>query len=113
MILYLLIYVVRNNTRIFCCFELLRELEGASYGVAKLLLETGKVDLEIQNYDGETLLSWAVKNENTIAVKLLLVIGKANVDLKHRYGQTPLCQTTKRGVKPLLSCCSRLMLMLT
>jgi ankyrin repeat protein len=48
--------------------------------VIKLLLETGKVDVEAKNTWGETLLSETAKKGNEGVLKLLLEASKADVD---------------------------------
>jgi ankyrin repeat domain-containing protein 50 len=51
--------------------------------VVKLLLETGKADVDLKDSKyRQTPLSWAAENGHEIVVKLLLETGKANVDLK-------------------------------
>jgi ankyrin repeat protein len=59
--------------------------------VVKLLLETGKVDVDSKdNNYGRTPLSWAAENGHEAVVKLLLETGKVDVDSKDNYGRTPL-----------------------
>ena len=39
--------------------------------VVKLLLKTGKVDVDLKDSNGRTLLLWAINNEDKVIVKLL------------------------------------------
>jgi len=66
--------------------------------VVKLLLETGKVDVDSQGKDGRTPLSWAAAGGHEVVVKLLLETGKVDVDSKGtEYGQTPLSRAAEQG----------------
>jgi ankyrin repeat protein len=47
-----------------------RAAENGHEAVVKLLLETGKVDVDSKK-DGQTLLSWAAENGHEAVVKLL------------------------------------------
>jgi ankyrin repeat protein len=70
-------------------------------GVVKLLLNTGKVDVDskVTKYS-QTPLSWAARNGHESVVKLLLSTGKVDVDSKDtEYGQTPLLWAFKHGRK--------------
>jgi ankyrin repeat protein len=62
-----------------------------------LLLETGKVDVDSKDENGETPLSWAAYNGHEAVVKLLLETGKVDVDLKDRVGKTPLSWAAQNG----------------
>jgi ankyrin repeat protein len=56
----------------------------------KLLLKTNKVNVDLKDSYGQTLLLWAAKNGHKAIVKLLLKTSKVNVDSKDGYGQTLL-----------------------
>jgi ankyrin repeat protein len=59
--------------------------------VVKLLLATGKVDVNLKDKYGWTPLSWAAKFEHYSVVKLLLATGEVDVNLKKKeYSWTPL-----------------------
>jgi len=58
--------------------------------VVKLLLDTGKVDIDVKDVSGSTPLSRAAMNGHEALVKLLLDTGKVDVDSKGRDGHTPL-----------------------
>jgi ankyrin repeat protein len=58
--------------------------------VVKLLLETGKVDVDSKDTTGRTPLSWAAGRGHEAVVKLLLETGMVDVDSKDTTGQTPL-----------------------
>ena len=66
--------------------------------VVKLLLETGKVDVELKDNYGRTPLSWAAERGHEAVVKLLLETGKVDVELKEGgYGRTPLSWAAEGG----------------
>ena len=66
--------------------------------VAKLLLETGKVDVELKHeYDGRTPLSWAAERGHEAMAKLLLETGKVDVKSKDKDGRTPLSWAAEGG----------------
>ncbi|RYP00350.1 hypothetical protein DL764_006550 [Monosporascus ibericus] len=66
--------------------------------VVKLLLDTGKVDVDSKDNEyGQTPLSWAARNGHEAVVKLLLDTGKVDVDSKDNYGQTPLSWAAENG----------------
>jgi ankyrin repeat protein len=59
--------------------------------VVKLLVETGKVDVDSKDTAGQTPLLRAVGQGHAAVVKLLVETGKVNVDSKDTaYGRTPL-----------------------
>ena len=72
--------------------------------IVKLLLETGKVDLDSKDsWHGRTLLSWATENGHETVVKLLLETGKVDLDSKDtKYGRTPLWWAVKNGHKTVM-----------
>jgi ankyrin repeat protein len=57
--------------------------------VVKLLLETGKVDVETKDSHGQTPLSLATWSGHKAVVKLLLETGKVDVETRDSHGQTP------------------------
>ena len=65
--------------------------------VVKLLLETGKVDVDSKDSWGLTPLWCAAQNGHEAVVKLLLDTGKVNVDLRSGLGQTPLSRAVWNG----------------
>jgi len=66
--------------------------------VVKLLLETGKVEVDSKDSKyGQTPLSWAARNGYEAVVKLLLESGKADVDSRDKSGQTPLSWAAQNG----------------
>ncbi|OCL00607.1 ankyrin, partial [Cenococcum geophilum 1.58] len=66
--------------------------------VAKLLLETGKVNVESKDTKyGQTPLSWAARGGHEAVVKLLLETGKVDVESKDKYGRTPLSWAAEGG----------------
>jgi ankyrin repeat protein len=64
--------------------------------IAKLLLATDGVDVDLKNNDGWTPLQLATRNGHEAVVKLLLEKG-AELESKDNYGQTPLSYATKNG----------------
>jgi hypothetical protein len=75
--------------------------------VVKLLLATGKVDVDSKSDSGQTPLSLAADGGHEAVVKLLLATGKVEVDSKDKYGWTPLSWAAYNGheavVKVLLA----------
>jgi len=66
--------------------------------VVKLLLETGKVNVDSKDSKyGRTPLSMAAENEHEMVVKLLLETGEVVVDSKDEYGRTPLSRAAANG----------------
>lgn len=64
----------------------------------KLLLETGKVDVDLKSDSGWTPLSWAAERGREAVVKLLLETGKVDMDSKDsKYGRTPLSWAAEKG----------------
>jgi ankyrin repeat protein len=70
-------------------------------GVVKLLLDTGKVDVDSKDDTvySQTPLLWAARNGHEGVVKLLLDTGKVDVDLKDdtMYSRTPLLWAAANG----------------
>jgi ankyrin repeat protein len=69
--------------------------------VVKLLLETGRVDMDLKDYDSQTLLLWAIKNRHEVVVKLLLEKG-AEIEAKSSSGWTPLSWAAGKGHKAVV-----------
>jgi len=65
--------------------------------IVKLLLETGKVDVDSKDSSSRTPLSWAAQNGHEAIVKLLLETGKADVDSKDSSSRTPLSWAAQNG----------------
>ncbi|KAI9776691.1 MAG: hypothetical protein M1839_009418 [Geoglossum umbratile] len=61
--------------------------ESGREAVVKLLLETGKADVDSKDSWGRTPLSWAAGSGHKAVVKVLLETGKANVDSKDSGGR--------------------------
>lgn len=70
--------------------------------VVKLLLDTGKVDVNLQGSKGWTPLSLAASNGNEGVVKLLLETGEVDVNQKVYDGQTPLSLAARNGHKAVM-----------
>ncbi|KAI9774704.1 MAG: hypothetical protein M1839_001665 [Geoglossum umbratile] len=65
--------------------------------VVRLLLDTGKTDLDARDNGGRTPLSLATKYRHGAIVKLLLATGKVDVDARDNGGRTPLSLATEYG----------------
>ena len=63
----------------------------------KLLLSTGKIDVDARDNYGRTPLLRAASNGHEAVVKLLLGTGKVDVDAKDKYGRTPLSWAAANG----------------
>jgi len=66
-------------------------------GVVKMLLDTGKVDVDSRDENGQTPLSLAVEDGNKGVVKMLLDTGKVDVNLRDKNDRTPLSWAAKNG----------------
>ncbi|KAK4205934.1 hypothetical protein QBC37DRAFT_162144, partial [Rhypophila decipiens] len=64
--------------------------ENGHEAVVKMLLDTGKVDVDSKDNNGRTPLSRAAKNGHEAVVKMLLDTGKVDVDSKDNNEWTPL-----------------------
>jgi ankyrin repeat domain-containing protein 50 len=65
--------------------------------VIRLLLETGKVNPDLEGENGRTLLSWAAEKGHEAVVRVLLETGRVNPDLKDLHNQTPLLWAATKG----------------
>jgi ankyrin repeat protein len=68
--------------------------------VVKLLLETGKVDADSKDMDGQTPLWYTAKNGHKAMVKLLLEAGKVDADSKDKDDWTSLWCAAENGPRP-------------
>jgi ankyrin repeat protein len=67
--------------------------------VVVLLLQTGKIDMNVKDSDGATPLIWVARGGHKDAVEVLLSVGKANVEAKDSNGLTPLIWAARGGHK--------------
>jgi hypothetical protein len=74
-----------------------RAAEGGHGAVVKMLLETGKVDVNLKDKDGQTPLSRAVSNGYEAVVKMLLETSNVDVNLKDKDGQMPFSRAVSKG----------------
>jgi ankyrin repeat protein/serine/threonine protein kinase len=65
--------------------------------VIRLLLESGKVDVNIKNHNSQTPLSSAAENGHGTVVRLLLESGKVDVNIEDNDSRTPLWWAAKNG----------------
>ena len=65
--------------------------------VVKLLIDTGKADIDFEDSLSETPLALAAAEGHKNVVKLLIDTGKADVDFKNYIGQTPLALAAAEG----------------
>lgn len=70
--------------------------------VVRLLLDTGKTDLDARDNDGQTPLLWAARNGHVTIVKLLLATEKVDVNAKGKNSWTPLSWATEGGHKDVV-----------
>ncbi|VTT58628.1 unnamed protein product, partial [Fusarium fujikuroi] len=85
-----LMHIVARHglTKLLLCL-----LVNTGKAVVKMLLDTGKVDVNARDTKyGRTPLSWAAVNEYEAVVKILLNTGKVDVNATDKNGQTPLSQ---------------------
>ncbi|SCO06114.1 uncharacterized protein FFB20_12469 [Fusarium fujikuroi] len=78
----------------------------ARHGLTKLLLcllvNTGKVNIDAKDKNGQTPLSRAAKNRHEAVVKMLLDTGKVNVNTRDKNSQTPLSRAAVIGHKAVV-----------
>lgn len=65
--------------------------------IVELLLDTGRVDVNKKDPEGNTPLSWAVKRGHEGIVRLLLDTGKVDINVKDNANATPLLWATIKG----------------
>jgi ankyrin repeat protein len=70
--------------------------------VVKLLLETGKSEVNPKDEDDQRLLWYAVAKGHSTVVKLLLSTGKANVESQYNNGLTPLILAAQNGHEAII-----------
>ena len=70
--------------------------------VVRMLLDTGKTDLDARDNDGQTPLSQAARNGHRATVKLLLTTGKVDVNAKNKNSWTSLSWATEGGYKDVV-----------
>jgi ankyrin repeat protein len=75
----------------------LRAAKTGNKAVVKLLLETGKVDVNLKDRDGWTPLSIAASYGNEAVVKMLLDTGKVDANVKNGEGCTQLLIAALNG----------------
>jgi ankyrin repeat protein len=73
-------------------------VKGGHDSVVKLMLETGKVDVDSTGLCDQTLLVWAAGNGYDAVVNVLLTKYGIDTNLKDsKYGRMPLSWATKGG----------------
>ncbi len=99
-----LLTLLRSETNLESFFTL---NDNVRLNILKELLKQPKIDLNVKDNDGNTPLFFAIKTNNTRAMKRLLKLG-ADVNAKNNNGDTPLiCAVKKRNidmVKHLIEC---------
>jgi ankyrin repeat protein len=65
--------------------------------IVKLLLSSGKVDIDSRSNSGRTPLSYAAERGHDAVVKLLLGSGEVDIESKSKAGRTPLSYAVKGG----------------
>ena len=65
--------------------------------IVKLLIETGKADIDSKDSGGLTPLSWAAGRGHDAVIKLLLETGKADMESKDSYSRKPLSWAAENG----------------
>ncbi|KAH7207379.1 putative Pfs NB-ARC and ankyrin-domain-containing protein [Fusarium oxysporum] len=71
--------------------------ENGNEAVVKMLLDTGKADVDSRDENGQSPLSWAAENGHEAVVKILLDTGKADVDSRDKNGRSPLLWAAEKG----------------
>jgi ankyrin repeat protein len=64
--------------------------ENGHEAMVKMLLDTGQVDLDAKDKNGQTPLSLAARNGHEAVVKMLVDTGKVDVDAEDEGGWTPV-----------------------
>ncbi|KAJ5887721.1 hypothetical protein N7495_007762 [Penicillium taxi] len=70
---------------------------GGHNAVVKMLLDTGRVDVDSKDTNGRTPLSWAARDGHVAVVKMFLDTGRVDVDSKDTNGRTPLSWAASGG----------------
>ncbi|SCO24412.1 unnamed protein product [Fusarium fujikuroi] len=65
--------------------------------VVKLLLDNPDLDPDVKDEEGQTPLSWAVRNRHKAIVKLLLFTGKVDPEVRDKGGRTLLSLAAENG----------------
>jgi hypothetical protein len=68
--------------------SLLWAARNGSEAMVKMLLDTGKVDVDAKDKNGQTPLSLAAENGHKAVAKMLVDTGKVDVDAEDETGQT-------------------------
>ena len=74
-----------------------RAVQEGRQPIVKLLLETGKVDINTRSSDDRTALIYAAKGGHSNVVKLLLDMENVDVDARDRLGETAINWAAMRG----------------
>ncbi|OBS15283.1 hypothetical protein FPOA_13874 [Fusarium poae] len=77
--------------------SLLWAARNGSEAMVKMLLDTGKVDVDAKDKNGQTPLSLAAENGHEAVVKMLVDTGKVDFDAKDYIGRTPLSLAAENG----------------
>lgn len=72
-----------------------RALLGSHMGIAKILIESGKIDIDHPEYEGRTSLSIIAEYGGLASLRLLLDLGNPNVYSKAHSGRTPFSYSTE------------------
>ncbi|PHH69203.1 hypothetical protein CDD82_7938 [Ophiocordyceps australis] len=83
--------------RRFSIAPLLRAIRLSSEDMTKLLLATGKVDVNIHDYNGKTPVVYAIEKGFVKVARWLLDTPGINVDFADNYGRTPLAYAAKHN----------------
>ncbi|GAD93829.1 hypothetical protein BC1G_06991 [Paecilomyces variotii No. 5] len=87
-----------NSMNDFDKNSLLWAAERGHESVVKLLLQTGKVDLNLKDTEfGKTPLAYAAENGHKVIAELFLGTGKVDPNLDSKEGWTPLAYAAKNG----------------
>ena len=70
--------------------------------LVKVLLKSGKIDVDSRNECGQTLLSWAIKEGHEATINILLDEG-ADLESRDSYGRTPLSWAAEKGHKAFIN----------
>ena len=76
---------------------LMLAIQHGHLAIAKLLLEIGQAEVNLQDQNGKTPLSLATSHGNIAIVELLLKTGQAKVNLQNQNGKTPFSLAAEYG----------------